>query len=244
MKKLIILLALVAGLWAEEIYATFTAKGVREASLKLNASGIVESISVDVGDRVKKGDVLLKIHNGTQLQSLNIQKAALASAEQLYAFQKNQFERYEQSKNAVDKNTFEQIFFNFKKTENDLNAASAQTKFQEEMLANTYLKAPFDGVIAERSIEIGDGVTQNNTALFRVISNEVKLVIEFDSRYAGKVAVGDVFSFSIDNAKEKQSAKITKIYPAIDTATRKMKAEARVSAITAGVFGDGYIRTK
>lgn len=245
MKKILsIFLFLCVSLYGDDVYATFTSQGVKEATLKLNSSGIVDSIMVDIGSKVRKGDVLLKIQNNTQVQNVNIQKAQVDATEQTYMFQKNQFERYEQSKSAVDKNTYEQIYFNFKKTESDFKVAQSTLKYQEELLANTYLKAPFDGVIADRTIELGDGVSENNTELFKLISNDIKLVIEFDSRYAGKVKVGDVYTFSVDGSNDTRSVKITKVYPSINTENRKLKAEALVDNMISGIFGDGYIRTK
>ena len=246
MKKLVFLgfALFVANLWAEEVYATFVSYGVKEASLKLNASGIVDTINVDVGSKVKKGDVLLKIKNNTQIENVKMQQAQADANEQTYLFQKSQFERYEQSKSVIDKNTYEQMYANFKSTENNYKTSLASLQLQKEMLNNTYLKAPFDGVIATKSIELGEGVSQNSTELFTLISNEGKIVLEFDSKYAGKVKVGDVYSFSVDNAKNKQSATITKVYPSIDSQTRKIKAEAKVQNMVSGVFGDGFISTK
>lgn len=245
MKKILyVFVFLCISLYGDDVYATFTSQGVKEATLKLNSSGIVDSIMVDIGSKVRKGDILLKIQNNTQVQNVNIQKAQVDATEQTYKFQKNQFERYEQSRSAVDKNTYEQIYFNFKKTESDFKVAQATLQYQEELLANTYLKAPFDGVIADRTVELGDGVTQNGTELFKLISNDIKLIIEFDSKYVGKVKVGDVYTFSVDGANETRSVKITKVYPSIDAENRRLKAEALVDNMISGTFGDGYIRTK
>lgn len=236
---------LMAGfVYGEEVYATFTSYGVKESTLKLNASGIIDLINVDVGSKVKKGDVLLKIQNNTQIENLTVQQAQSDASEQTYLFQKQQYERYEQSKNVIDKNTFEQIYFNYKTAENNYHASIASLRLQKEMLNNTYLKAPFDGVIASKSVELGEGVTQNATELFRLVSSEIKLVLEFDSKYLGKVKVGDKYTFSVDNAKEKKTVSISKIYPSVDSNTRKIKAEAKVTNMVSGIFGDGYITTK
>ncbi len=248
MKKIILALCVCAGmsanLGAEEVYATFVSYGTKEASLKLNASGIVDVINVDVGSKVKKGDVLLKIQNNTQIENVKMQQAQSDASEQTYLFQKNQYERYEQSKSVIDKNTFEQMYSTFKTAESQHKTALASLQLQKETLNNTYLKAPFDGVIASKSIELGEGVTQNSTELFTLISNEIKLILEFDSKYMGKVKVGDTYTFSVDGSKNKQSVAITKIYPSIDSRTRKVKAEAKVQNMVSGVFGDGFITTK
>lgn len=230
--------------YAEDIYATFISQGVRESMLKLNSSGIVDNIKVDVGSKVKKGDILLKIQNNAQIENVNIQKAQVDASEQTFLFQKSQFERYEQSKSVIDKNTYDQIYSNFKSTENNYKMAVATLNYQKELLNNTYLKAPFDGVIAKKSIELGEGVAQNSTELFKLISNDIKLIIEFDSKYINKVKVGDKYTFSIDSSDKKQTVTITKIYPNVDATNRKLTAEALVKNMVSGVFGDGYIRTK
>ena len=231
-------------LYAEDIYATFISKGVRESALKLNSSGIVDSIKVNVGSKVKKGDILLTIQNNTQVENVNIQQAQVNANEQTYLFQKSQFDRYEQSRSVIDKNTYDQIYSNFKNAENNYKMALATLNYQKELLNNTYLKAPFDGVIAEKNIELGEGVTQNSTELFKLISNDIKLIIEFDSKYANDVKVGSKYVFSTGLSNNKQTATITKVYPSVDVNNRKLKAEALVKNMISGVFGDGYIRIK
>ena len=152
-------------------------------------------------------------------------------------FNKKQYERYERLGSAVDKNTLNKYYADYKRYEADL-------AYQEALLSKTILRAPFDGVIASKNIELGDGVGANNTELFRLISKEVKIVLEFDFKYINKVQVGDSFEFSVDGIESKQVAIINKIYPTASESNRKVKAEAFVQNIVPGTFGDGYIKTK
>ncbi|RDU60471.1 efflux RND transporter periplasmic adaptor subunit [Helicobacter marmotae] len=232
MKKFFIssMLMLCMNLYGEDVYAIFNAEAIKDANLKLAASGIVQDIFVDVDSVVKKGDLLLTLYN-KDLQS------QVASIEQQYIFAKKQYERYLKSAGAVDKNTLDRYLSEYKKLEADY-------AYQRAILNKTELKAPFDGIIASKDIELGDGVSANSTSLFRIISKDVKLVLEFDFKHALKVNVGDSFEFSIDGRKETFRTTISKIYPTADTNTRKMKAEAMVDNVIVGTFGDGYIRTK
>lgn len=231
MKKILYIGMLLCGhLWAEDVYAIFNAEAIKDANLKLSTSGIVTDILVDVDSEVKEGDLLLTLYS----QDIESQ---MRSTEQQYLFAKKQYERYQRSGGAVDKNTLDKYRSEYKKLEADY-------AYQKSMLSKTRLKAPFDGIIASKDIELGDGVTANSTNLFRMISKEVKLVLEFDFKYVSKVKVGDTFDFEIDGRKEKLSTKISKIYPTASTTTRKVKAEAMVSNVIPGTFGDGYIRTK
>ena len=216
--------------YAEEVYAIFNAQAIRDANLSLGSSGIVTQIYVDVGSEVKAGGLIHTPFNKDP-------NAPVDSIRQTYLFNKKQYERYERSGGAVDKNTLNKYYADYKRYEADL-------AYQEALLSKTILRAPFDGVIASKNIELGDGVGANNTQLFRLISKEVKIVLEFDFKYISKVKVGDTFEFSVDGIESKQVAVINKIYPTASESNRKVKAEALVQNIIPGTFGDGYIKTK
>lgn len=232
MKKILVSLALFsASLFGDEVYAIFNVKAVQDANLTLNAIGTIDSIFVDVDSVVKEGDILLNLQNTDKT-------AQVAAIEQQFNFAKKQYERYKRSGDVIDKNTLDNYLANYKKLEADY----MYYKIQYE---NTILRAPFDGTIAEKKVEKGDGVVSNNTILFRIVSNNKKIVLQFDSKYLNKVKVGDLFEYQIDGQGASKSATITKIYPTIDEKTRKITAEAATeSSMKPGLFGDGFIKTR
>ncbi len=218
-------------LLAADVYALFNIRAMQDANLTLDSSGTIGAIQVDVGSVVKKGEVLLKLENQDKI-------AQALSIKQQFIFAQNQYNRYKKTGGAIDKNTLEQYYSNYKKLEADY-------KYYRALLDKTTLLAPFDGVIAEKNVEIGDGVGPNSTKLFRLVSHEKKLVIEFDSKYIDEVKVGDIFYYSIDGGEKKEKSVISKIYPTINETTRKVTAEAKAdNAMIPGIFGDGFIRTK
>lgn len=231
MKFLIAALLSFSILWGEDVYAIFNIEAVKDSNLTLDSSGIVSEMLVDVDSVVKKDDKLLSLANKDKIAQAN-------SMKQQYLFAKKQYERYSKTGGAVDKNTLDNYYFNYKKLEADY-------AYYISLLDKSILKAPFDGVIAERKIDLGDGVAANSTTLFRLVSHEKKMVLQYDSKYIDKVKVGDEFEYSIDGNGQKKVAKITKIYPTIDDTTRKVTAEAVAGDdMTPGLFGDGYIRNK
>ncbi|WP_104759323.1 efflux RND transporter periplasmic adaptor subunit [Helicobacter bizzozeronii] len=231
MRLIFIALFLAVGLQAKEVYAIFNVVALKDANLKLDSAGIVDAIYVDVGSYVKKGDVLLTLYNRDK-------KAQADSITQQYDFTQKQYERYQKIGRAIDKNTLDRYYADYKKLEYDRDYAQA-------VVDKTILKAPFDGIIASKNIELGDGTSANNTVLFRLVSKRVKMVLEFDSKYLPVVKVGDKFIYSVDGKSEKKEVKITKIYPTIDVSTRKVNAEALLpvnSPLVPGIFGDGFIQ--
>lgn len=231
MKKSIIFGLLIgANALFADVYATFEAKALKEASLGLTSSGTVEKIYVDVGSKVRKGQTLLTLRDGEE-------RASLAIAKSDYTFLSAQYARYQKSAEVFDKNTLDRI-----KAEAD--KAKNQAAMYEERLAKMRLTAPFDGVIAEKNIEVGDVVGMSSRPLFRLISESTKLIIQFDSKFADSVKVGDEFCYSFDGKPSGKCVKINKIYPAVNQNNKKLTAEALATGIKSGIFGDGQIKTK
>ncbi|MCM1225792.1 MAG: efflux RND transporter periplasmic adaptor subunit [Lachnospiraceae bacterium] len=226
-----------------EIYATFEVQALQNATLTLSASGVVEEIFVAVGAQVKKGDKLLSLRAKDLKESIQVAKASLESLKVKYAFIASQYKRYEQSKDAIDLNTFEKIKSEYRASFFDLKRAEANFALQKELLDNTILYAPFDGIIAQRFVEVGDGVGAISSKLFMLESLHKKALIAFDSKYFNVVAVGDEFVYKVDNITQDSKLILNKIYPSIDKKTKKATAEAFIEnpKIPAGTFGDGVI---
>lgn len=230
MKKIVVLLITAVSFVFADVYATFEAKGLKEASLNLSSSGVVEKIFVDVGSRVKKGQLLLSLNDKEE-------KAALAMAKSDYSFLVAQYDRYQKSAEVFDKNTLEKL-------RAELDRAKNSLAMNEEKLSKMRLTAPFAGVISQKNIELGDMAINGAKPLFKLISFDTKLLLSFDSKYANSVKVGDEFCYAIDGKKSGKCAKISKIYPAVNEENKKLNAECIVEGVKPGTFGDGNIKTK
>lgn len=226
----------------ESVYAIFNVQAMQDANLTLDSSGIIAELFVDVGSEVKKGDKLLSLANKDKEANIKIQEAQSKAIEQQYIFAKKQYERYKKTKGAVDRNTLDKFYSDFKNLESSFLQSKFNVDYQKELYKKTILIAPFDGVIASREVQLGDGVGATNTTLFRLISKETKLVLEFDVKYANLIKVGNEFVFDLNG--KKQSVKLEKVYPIVDEKTRKIKAEAKVEGMIPGAFGDGFIKVQ
>lgn len=244
MRKFLYFLIFMGALQAENVYAIFNVVPTQDANLTLDSGGTIALANVDVGSEVKKGDILLVLSNKDKEANLKIQQAQSQAVEQQYLFAKKQYERYKKSKGAVDRNTLDKYYFDFKNLESSFLQSKHNVDYQREILNKTILTAPFDGIIASKEVEVGDGVTANSTILFRLISKEIKLVLEFDVKYIDFVKEGSEFEFNSEDGKSKRVVRISKVYPTADEKTRKVKAEAIATGLIPGTFGDGYIRTK
>ena len=233
MKKILLtLLMFVSFANAAEVYATFLVHPLKDANLAFIASGIVDKINVTVGSKVNKGEVLAELENSDI-------KAMLEIARTTYKYAKKDYERQLKIKNLIDEAKFDAVA-------NKYESAKDQLAYQQALYNKTFLKAPFDGVIYAKEIELGDAVSgmMLRTA-FKIQSiSKRKLLLKFDQKSRNSVHVGDTFRYKIDGDNKTYEGKISKIYPRANFQDRKITAEVITKDFTPGLFGDGYIISK
>lgn len=229
-KILLGLLSILITLSAEDIYATFTVEPEQKAMLAFDASGITSSVKYDEASYVKKGQVLASLQNSDVRASLNMAKTTLK-------FAKKDYERQLKVRSLIDASKFDTYAFRYEDAKNQLDYAQAQYN-------KTFLRAPFNGVIYEKDIEIGDTVNgMMLKTVFKIQSkSKRKLILGFDQKYHKYVKVGQVFVYGVDGDQKEYEGVITKVYPFANSANRKIKAEVKTKDFVVGLFGEGYIK--
>ncbi|MBT5934290.1 HlyD family efflux transporter periplasmic adaptor subunit [Sulfurimonas sp.] len=231
-KTLLGLLLSLSLLNANDVYATFTVEPLRDANLAFIASGIVEKVNTDIGHSVKKNDVLAQLQNTDIKAMLEVSKTALKYA-------KKDYERQLKIKELIDEARFDGVA-------NKYESAKNQFAYQQALYSKTFLKAPFNGVIYSKEIEIGDAVSgMMLKTVFQIQSQtKRKLILAFDQKNRNLVKVGSTFTYKIDGNSRIYVGSISKIYPRADSKSRKIRAEVKTINFIPGLFGDGYIQVK
>ena len=231
-KIIIILLVGVLGLQAGEVYATFSVKADKSASLAFDASGVLASVNTSESEYVKKGKILATLRNADK-------KAKLESAKTVLKYAKKDYERQLKVKDLIDSSKFDLYAFKYENAKNQLS-------YEQSQYEKTYLKAPFNGVIFYKNVEVGDTVSglQLKTVLKIQSLYARKIVLEFDQKYYKDVRVGDIFQYQLNNDEEVYKGTISKIYPVANANNRKIQAEVKAKDFMVGLFGDGKIITK
>lgn len=226
MKKIQLIIILLTNILFADVYATYEVKALNEASLNVSTSGIVSKINTDIGNQVKKGEVLLSLNDSEEKANLEISKNE-------YKFLLTQYERYKKSAEVFDKNSLDKL-------ESELKSAKDLITLNEAKLSKMKIIAPFSGVISEKNIEVGDMSNNNEKALLKLVSNEKKLLLAFDSKFAQDVKAGDMFCLNSNKEENKTCVEIYKVYPALNN-EKKLNAEAYGVDLKIGNFGDGLI---
>jgi RND family efflux transporter MFP subunit len=210
-----------------------------ETTIYARVNGYVAKWSVDIGDHVKKGQILATIETPELDAELQAARAQLASSQaQVGArkaeeeFSKTTNERWRDSpKGVVSDQERESKKADFESSEARLYAANAQVNLEKSKVDQysalaefKQVKAPFDGTVTERKIDVGNLVTAGSgsttTPLYRMAQTDpLRIFVEVPQSASGELmkagvpaqiratgAVGGVFSGAIARSAESINA--------------------------------------
>ena len=138
-----------------------TLQGGKRVELSFRVSGPLKQILVDKGASVKKNDLLATLDPRDFQTQLKQAQSNQAQAQAQYNDAQTNFKRYENlyKQKAVSKSQYDAQKTQVDVARSALNAAAAQTAAIRDSLKDTELRAPFDGVIADRMVENFQDIT-------------------------------------------------------------------------------------
>jgi len=125
------------------------------SSLSFEVSGKVESVNVDIGDYVRKGQLLAVLDKEPYRLDVNAAQAELVKAKARVVNTKEEYDRQERvyRQGAGSESKLERAKYNYSAALSQVNYQIAKLKLAKRNLRKTMLTSPYDGYIAWRSVE-------------------------------------------------------------------------------------------
>ncbi len=223
---------------------TGTVEPEQRARLVAQVDGEVESLAAREGDAVRRGDVLVRIDPSRLQAALDEARAEqqavlvdLEEAQRVLERDRVLFERQ-----GIGRERLEQSQTTVRRLEAATARAAARIAGLAAQLADTEVRAPFDGYVLERYVELGD-VVKSGAALLSVASRKAYALIQVADTDLARVKVGDAARVSLgSNAKEGVEARIARIRPQVDPATRTAAVEVEPVASVSGFLPGMLVR--
>jgi RND family efflux transporter MFP subunit len=140
---------------------------------------------------------------------------------------------------------------NAKNLEANISAAEAAMKLADRQLRDTYIRAPFDGYVQRRFVNVGQLVKGSGTpvpVMSVVRVDPLKVTSEIPEKMVPWITVGQPVELQVDAYPDKTiTGKMSRISPAVNTATRAFPFEALVpnenALLKPGTFARVKVRT-
>jgi RND family efflux transporter MFP subunit len=205
------------------------------------------NVNVDVGDEVKRGDILVEMDDSLNRRQIEEARAAVARAEAAIAQARSRlatvekdYKRYKQlyEEQVISRQQFDQTEGQYEVEKAGLDLAQrelkqAQARLEQLLIVKNYHKvaAPVSGIIAERLVDPGDTVKSGDVLLVISRQDNVKVKGTITEANYPKVKLGQDVHIKVDAFPEQDfTGKVNRISPTLDPITRTGEVEVRIAS--------------
>jgi len=208
---------------------TGTVTSASSATLASKVLGQVEGIRVKEGDRVKAGEVLITLDSSALRAQRERAEAELENAKIHLQRVKTLFAERSATQQELDN------------AERAFKVAEAARNGIEADLAYTTIKAPFDGVITEKLIEMGELASPGRSLLRMEDEGHLRLEVPVAETDAAGLHIGQTVVVRLDALGDLAlDGRVAQILPAADPSTHSFWVKTdlpSVPRLKSGLFG-------
>lgn len=259
---------------------------VDQTPVSLQVAGRIEVIAVDLGSRVKQGDLIARLDaadydlkvrqsaaalgqararvglpvdgtddrveaekSSTVTEAKAVLEEARANRERIGALSRQGILSTSELETAtaafnVAQSRYEEALEEARIRMAQLQQRRAEYEIARKQLADTVIRAPFDGAIQERRANIGEYLSVGAPVVVLVRTDPLRLRVEVSERDAAKVRVGLPVRVSVEGDPQAYRGEVKRLSPAISEGSRTLVVEADVPALgrlRPGSFARGQI---
>ncbi|MBI5537961.1 MAG: efflux RND transporter periplasmic adaptor subunit [Deltaproteobacteria bacterium] len=220
------------------------ANPIRVSRLSFKGGGILRTLKVREGDKLKAGQ-LIAVIDATDV-SIRAQSAAVAHAQALEGVKnaKSDLERVQilYDAGALPDQTIEKAELAMRVADLQVQAARVGMRMANQMVTDTSLAAPFSGVVTKVLAEEGQMITSMPPVIVCILADvdTLELKVPIPERRLAAVKVGTPVLVVLPAINQEKPAKIDRIAEVIDPMTRSAEAVIRIPnkdhALPAGLY--------
>jgi len=217
-----------------------------EVAVVARAAGVVIELGVEIGARVKKGQVLFRVDDRGSTLRLAQAQTQLAAAELQLRTADVEYRRAKAlfDQQAVTQQRWDQVSAEVETAKVGIAQARNGVAVASKAVTDATARAPIDGVVVSRPVAFGDYVSDSPPTQVLVLQDQATLELKFrlPERALASVRTGDAITVSLPALATTRKAKISIVAPSVEPRTRTVELTAvldnRDGALRPGLMAD------
>jgi RND family efflux transporter MFP subunit len=198
-----------------------------EAALGPKETGAIIAIAVDEGDKIKKGQVLFRIDAAQAELAVEQAKAGLSSADVQLAASELEFGRTKalRERGSVPPDVFDQAKARVDAARSAVAQGKAVVALAQKHTSNMVVQAPFDGVVTERRMNVGETATLMPPSVVLVIQDrdQLELRARLPESALKVVHEGSEVTARFPSIGDSRRVRVKRIAPTVDARNRTIE---------------------
>lgn len=222
--------------------AVGTVRAVHESSVAAKLLAKITEVNVTAGQEVRKGDVLIRLDDEDLVarveQAQSSARAARSTRDQAQI-------EHDRIKHLVEQAAASEIEWDraqsaLKTAEAELQRAEQAVNESETVLGYATIRAPIDGVVIDKNVEVGDTATPGQILLTLYDPTRMQLVASVRESLTRRLQVGQTISVNIDTIGHPCEGRVSEIVPEAEAASRTFEVKVTgpcPPGVYSGMFG-------
>lgn len=218
------------------------------AVVRAETAGAVMAIGPELGDAVKKGDLLARIEAKALGDVTSSAQSGVTSAQAQADLARREVQRTEAlvKGGALSQRELDRARSQLTAAEAAVTQARAQLSSSRSQLGDATARSPLTGVVAKRSVSVGD-VVAPGAELYEIIDPAtMRLDASIASDDLSAIAPGKTVDFDVRGYPgQKFTGRISRIAPAADPVTRHIQVLVEIpnpgNRLVAGLYAEGRV---
>jgi membrane fusion protein, multidrug efflux system len=228
-----------------------TVQPERKADLRAEVAAVVQQVFKDNGEPVRAGELLVRLDDTAIRDSLGSADEAVRASTQAFEQTERQVLRLKtlQAQGMTSTQALEDAEVRRNNAQSDLVAAKARVVTARQQLRRTEVRAPFDGVVADRKVSAGDTAQVGKELLKVMDPRSMRFEGLVSADRLAELKPGQLVGFRVNGAGQGDFAgKVKRIDAAANATTRQVEVlvsfvDAATAPRVAGLFAEGRIET-
>lgn len=222
--------------------AVGTVRAVHETTLGSKLLARVVEVNLRAGQKVRAGDVLVRLDDTDLKAKFEQAKAAVASAEaaRAQAAQDEQRATRLLPSRAISASDHEKTVTALRAAEADLRRAEETVKEVRATLDWATIRSPIDGTVIDKKVDVGDMVTPGQMLVTLFDPARMQLVASVRESLTHRLKEGQDIGVEIEKLNKQCSGTISEIVPEAQSASRTFQVKVTgpcPPGIYSGMFG-------
>jgi membrane fusion protein, multidrug efflux system len=223
----------------------------RRADLRAEVAAVVLQVAKDNGERVRAGDLIIRLDPTSIRDGLTSAEEALRAAQQSFEQTERVLARQRtlNQQGMISMQGLEDAEVRRNAAQSELAAAKARAVTARQQVSRTEVRAPFDGIVSERKTSAGDTV-QVGRELVKVIDPaSMRFEGQVSADRLGELKLGQPVSFRINGFGDAEfKGKLARIDAAANATTRQVEVIAEFNdrakaPQVAGLYAEGRVES-
>ena len=222
-----------------------TLQGQVQAPISARAAGYLKRWNKDIGESVKKGELLAEIDSPEIDQQLSQAIAAREQAASTLGLARSTAARWEglRKQDVVSQQDLDEKRSAVQQQQSNVAAADANVQRLRQLEAFKRVVAPFAGVVTRRNVDVGDLIDGSRVLFTLAQGDNLRIYVNVPQSYAQLIKPGQQVVITQSELRGQRFAgQVVRTAGAIDTATRTLQVEVSLSNREGRLMPGSYVQ--